>query len=38
MLGARPDVRDRSLEPIVVLPYLSRPTAMETSKGKCFEK
>ena len=31
-LDAGPDVRVRSLEPIVVLPYLRRPTAMETSK------
>ena len=38
MLGAGPDVRDKSLEPIVVLPYLSCPTAVKTSKGKCFEK
>ena len=34
MLGAGPDVHDRSLEPILVLPYLSRPTAVEMSKGK----
>ena len=32
-LGFRPDVRVRSLEPIVVLPYLRHPTAVETSKG-----
>ena len=32
-LSVRPDVRVRSLEPIVVLPYLRRPTAVETSKG-----
>ena len=31
--GAGPDVRDRNLEPIIVLPYLCRPTAVETSKG-----
>ena len=38
MPGAGPDVRDRNLEPIIVLPYLRRPTAVETSKGKCFER
>ena len=32
-LSVRRDVRVRSLEPIVVLPYLRRPTAMETSIG-----
>ena len=32
-LGIGPDVCVRSLEPIVVLPYLCRPTAVETSKG-----
>ena len=32
-LSVRPDVCMRSLEPIVVLPYLRRPTAVETSKG-----
>ena len=32
-LSVRPDVHVRSLEPIVVLPYLRRPTAVETSKG-----
>ena len=31
--SVRPDVRVRSLEPIFVLSYLRRPTAMETSKG-----
>ena len=31
--GAGPNVRDRNLEPIIVLPYLRRPTAVETSKG-----
>ena len=36
--GARPDVRDRNLEPIIVLRYLRRPTAVEMSKGKCFER
>ena len=33
-LGVGPDVCVRSLEPIVVLPYLCRPTVVETSKGK----
>ena len=37
-LGTGPDVRVRSLKPILVLPYLRRPTAVETSKGKCFER
>ena len=32
-LGTGPDVRVRNLEPIIVLPYLRRPTAVETSKG-----
>ena len=32
-LSVRPDVRVRSLEPIVVLPYLRRSTAVEMSKG-----
>ena len=32
-LSVRRDVRVRSLEPIVVLPYLRRPMAVETSKG-----
>ena len=32
-LSVRPDVRVRSLEPIVKLPFLCRPTAVETSKG-----
>ena len=32
-LSVRLDIRVRSLEPIVVLPYLRRPTAVETSKG-----
>ena len=31
--GAGPDVRDRNLEPIIVLSNLRRPTAVETSKG-----
>ena len=31
--GIEPDVRDRNLEPMSVLPYLCRPTAMATSKG-----
>ena len=30
---ARPDVRNRNLEPIIVLFNLRRPTAVETSKG-----
>ena len=32
-LGTGPDVRIRSLKPIIVLSYLRRPTAVETSKG-----
>ena len=32
-LGTGPGVRVRNLEPIIVLPYLRRPTAVETSKG-----
>ena len=32
-LGVGPNVRVRSLEPIVVLSYLPRPTVVETSKG-----
>ena len=32
-LSAGFDVRLRVLEPIPVLPYLRRPTAVETSKG-----
>ena len=32
-LGTGLDVRVRSLKPIVVLSYLRRPTAVETSKG-----
>ena len=31
-LGAGPDVRVRNLKPISVIPYLRRPTAVETSK------
>ena len=31
--GTEPDVRDRNLEPMLVLPYLRRPTAVETRKG-----
>ena len=30
---AGPDVRDKNLEPIIVLPYLRRLTVVETSKG-----
>ena len=33
MLSAGPDVRVSSLEPISALPYLRRPTAVETRKG-----
>ena len=33
MLGTRLDVRVRNLEPIFVLPYLRRLTAVETGKG-----
>ena len=33
-----PDVRVRSLTPIVVLSYLRRPTAVETSKGNASKK
>ena len=33
-LSVGPDVCIRSLEPIVVLPYICCPTAAETSKGK----
>ena len=32
-LDVEPDVRVRSLEPIVVLSYLRCPTVVETSKG-----
>ena len=32
-LGVGPDIRVRSLEPIVVLSYLRRLTMVETSKG-----
>ena len=32
-LSTGPDVRVRSLKPIIVLPYLLRPTVVETSKG-----
>ena len=32
-LGTGPDVRVRNLEPIIALPYLRRPTAVEKSKG-----
>ena len=37
-LGTGPDVRVRSLKPILVLPYLRHPTVVDTSKGKCFER
>ena len=37
-LGTGRDVPVRSLKPILVLPYLRRPTAVETSKGKGFER
>ena len=33
MLSTRPDVRVRSLKPILVLSYLHRPTVVEASKG-----
>ena len=32
-LGTGPDVSIRSLKPIIVLPYLRRPTVVETNKG-----
>ena len=32
-LGTGADVRVRNLKPIIVLPYLRRSTAVETSKG-----
>ena len=32
-LGTGPDIRVRSLTPILVLSYLCRPMAVETSKG-----
>ena len=32
-LGSGPDVYVGNLEPIIVLSYLRRPTAVETSKG-----
>ena len=32
-LGTGPDVHIRTLKPISVLPFLRRPTAVETSKG-----
>ena len=32
-LGTGPDIGVRNLKPILVLPYLRRPTAVETSKG-----
>ena len=32
-LGTGPDVHVRNLEPIIILPYLRRPTAVETNKG-----
>ena len=37
-LSVGPDVRVRRLEPIIVLSYLRRPTAVETSKRRRFEK
>ena len=37
-LGTGPDVRVRSRKHILVLSCLSRPMAVETSKGKCFER
>ena len=35
--SVRPDVHVRSLEPKVVLPYLRRPTTVETSKGNALK-
>ena len=32
-LGTGPDVRVRSLKPLLILSYLRRPMAVETSKG-----
>ena len=32
MLGTGPDVHVRSFKPMLVLPYLHRPTAVDTSK------
>ena len=37
-LGVGPEVRVKSLEPIVVLSYLRRLTVVETSKRRRFEK
>ena len=37
-LGTGLDVSVRSLKPMLVLPYLRRLTAVEMSKGKCFER
>ena len=36
-LDIGPDIRIRSLKPIIVLPYLRRPTAVETSKGNALK-
>ena len=36
-LGTGPDVRVRSLKPILVLPYLRRAMAVETSKGNALK-
>ena len=37
-LGTRLDVHVRSLKSILVLPYLRRPTAVETSKGNTSKR
>ena len=37
-LGTGPDVRVRSLKPILVLSYLRCPTAVETSKGDASKR
>ena len=36
-LDTGPDVCVRNLTPIVVLPYLNRPMAVETSKGNALK-
>ena len=36
-LGTGPDVHVRSLKPIILLPYLRRPMAVETSKGNALK-
>ena len=37
MIGSGPDIRDRNLEPIIVLSYLRRPMAVETSKKNALK-